>query len=258
MTKIQSIGIVGMGNVASHMIRFFHAHGMEIQAVIVRNALQLRESNSNSLNLNFSEDYTDLIGSDLVLVCVSDDAITKVVQKIPAELSIAYTSGSIALQTIHRTGKIGVFYPLQTFSKGREVDMTQVPILLESKDEVFSKLLFEFACSYFQRVEFADSEARKKLHLAAVFVNNFVNHLYVQAEKITRENGLDFNLLLPLIQETAQKITQVTPLEAQTGPARRNDANVIAMQRKQLHGPQLALYDLLNTSIQQLYNSSKK
>jgi predicted short-subunit dehydrogenase-like oxidoreductase (DUF2520 family) len=248
MNRLQSIGIVGNGNVASQFSNFFRKKGCELTKILVRDA-QRAIIEQSSLTALYSENFVDLASCDLVLVSVNDDALNEVIEQIPLNCFVAHTSGSIGLQQINRKEKVGVFYPLQTFSKGKEVDMSTVPILIESEDQQFETELFRFAKTLFNRVEIVDSEQRKKLHLAAVFVNNFTNHLYYQADEFLKRNELDFSLLLPLILETAQKVQEISPKNAQTGPAKRKDFKVIEQQERQLSGTQLEIYQLFTQSI---------
>ena len=144
----------------------------------------------------------------------------------------------------------GVFYPLQTFSKNREVNFNNIPICVEATEPRDLKLLMNLGKSLSEKVVEVNSEERSKLHLAAVFVNNFVNHLYAIGDDILSNNELSFDLLHPLIEETANKIKILAPSQVQTGPARRGDQKTI---EKHLHllkeGPKSDLYQQLTASI---------
>lgn len=248
MNRLQSIGIIGNGNVASQLSNFLLHKNCKLTKILVRD-IQRAKNEQVIFGELYTDNYNDLASCDLVLVSVNDDALNDVIAQIPLNCFVAHTSGSIGLDQINRKEKIGVFYPLQTFSKGKVVDMSTVPVLIESEDKIVENELFRFAKTLFNRVEIMDSEQRKKLHLAAVFVNNFTNHLYYQADEFLKKYALDFSLLIPLILETANKVQGISPKNAQTGPARRGDLKVIEAQEKQLSGTQLEMYQLFTQSI---------
>jgi predicted short-subunit dehydrogenase-like oxidoreductase (DUF2520 family) len=164
---------------------------------------------------------------------------------------VIHTSGSVAIKKLSDKNRKGVFYPLQTFSKDSEVDFSEIPICLEAENSSDIELLKEMGKAISKNVQLINSEEREKIHLAAVFVNNFVNFLYQAGSDLLSENKLSFDLLKPLIKETANKISKLNPSEAQTGPARRNDQLTI---EKQLHllkdSEYRALYKLLTEAIQ--------
>jgi len=252
MNRLQSIGIIGNGNVASQLSNFLLHKNCKLTKILVRD-IQHAKNEQVIFSELYTENYNDLASFDLVLVSVNDDSLNEVIDQVPLNCFVAYTSGGIGLDQIKRKEKIGVFYPLQTFSKGKVVDMSTVPVLIESEDKAFEKELFSFAKTLFNRVEIMDSKQRKKLHLAAVFVNNFTNHLYYQADEFLKKYELDFSLLIPLIIETANKVQEISPKNAQTGPARRGDLKVIEAQEKQLKDIPLEIYELFNSSIMKTY-----
>lgn len=252
MNRLQSIGIIGNGNVASQLNNFLLHKNCKLTKILVRD-IQRAKNEQASFEKFYTDNFNDLASCDLVLVSVNDDALNEVIEQISLNCFVAYTSGGIGLDQIKRKEKIGVFYPLQTFSKGKVVDMSSVPILIESEDKSFENELFTFAKTLFNRVELLNSEQRKKLHLAAVFVNNFTNHLYYQADEFLKKNELDFSLLIPLILETANKIQEISPKNAQTGPAKRGDLKVIEAQEKQLKDIPLEIYELFTSSIMKTY-----
>jgi predicted short-subunit dehydrogenase-like oxidoreductase (DUF2520 family) len=153
------------------------------------------------------------------------------------------------------TNNYGVFYPLQTFSKSREISFSDIPICIEANQSSTLLKLQQLAGTLSSSVHPINSEERKTLHLAAVFANNFVNHLYSIGSEILQENNLSFDLLKPLIRETAAKIETLHPLEAQTGPARRNDQGVINAQLKLLQDqPEFQkIYSFVTESIYQIH-----
>ena len=150
----------------------------------------------------------------------------------------------------------GVFYPMQSFSKERQVDFSLIPLFLESSDEETDKLSHQLAQSISQRIFVLSSEDRRHLHLAAVFACNFANHCYALSAKVLEKHGLPFNVMLPLIDETAEKVHKLHPKEAQTGPAIRWDKNVLAAQKALLaEEPEMQqIYELMSKSIHKLAN----
>lgn len=238
------VSIVGTGNVAYALAHAFKKAGIKIHGIYGRNedkALQL----SKQLGLA-SISLESLAFSNVVIIAVSDHAIVEVSQLIPAGPVVVHTSGSVAMSDL-KTDKPGVFYPLQTFSHTRNVDFSAIPICIEGTEKEVRILAEKIS----DKVYNIPSLQRKKLHLAAVMVNNFSNHLYAKAAKYLTEEGLDFEMLLPLISETADKLGQMKPDEAQTGPAKREDQDVIREHLNILsEDPELAkLYRIFTDSI---------
>lgn len=229
------INIIGRGNVASHLIKAFKNKGEVI------------EVNPHTLSeLNPMADYT--------LISVIDSAISEIINKLP-ELSgiVAHTSGSTPLDVFNnsRQKRFGVFYPLQTFSKSKDLNYSEIPFYIESSNQDTADSLFNLARMISNNVRFADSNQRKKLHIAAVFSCNFVNHLWALSDSYLKESGLDFNDLIPLISETLDKVKVIPPAKAQTGPAARGDADMIQNHLNSLagHKKMTEIYQLLSLSI---------
>jgi len=251
MKDIQTISIIGTGNVAFHIGSAFLERGIQIKSIFGRNT---EKANSLAALLN-SEVASSIqtIESDLVLICVSDDAIESLVTQLPSTLKIAYTSGSVDLSNFNPNLSIGVFYPLQTFSADRDINLFEVPFLIEANTIELAQELFDLAWKLSPKVSFASSTDRKKYHLAAVWMNNFTNHLIYQSKVILDENGLNWEYLLPLLKETVGKLEQMNPYDAQTGPARRNDHAIIHQQEDMLSGAPKKIYTLLTQSINDIY-----
>ncbi|WP_415060379.1 Rossmann-like and DUF2520 domain-containing protein [Flavobacterium sp.] len=244
-----SIVIIGSGNVAQHLITaFLQSNEVELVQVFSRQ----KEKVSHLISLDkIVSDYTEIKSADVYLLAVSDNVIAEVSEKLPFENRlVVHTSGSMPMEVLNIKNRRGVFYPLQTFTKNKSVDFKAIPICLEAETENDFLTLKTVAQSISSRVESISSEQRKALHVAAVFVCNFVNHLYQMGQEICEEHNLSFELLQPLIIETAQKITQLSPKEAQTGPAKRNDTTTI---NAHLHfltdANQKEIYQLLTKSI---------
>lgn len=252
---MNSIGIIGSGNVATQLAQDLKEVGCTINWIYSRN-----QETGKSLAVLIDSTFESHIPSskvDLVLVCVKDDSVQAVLNELDSSFAVAYTTGTKPLDTLVFEGQdLGVFYPLQTFSKDRKVAISNVPFLIEANNSTFAQSLFDLAWKLSSKVQFANSEQRKKIHLSAVMVNNFTNHLIYLAQNYLQEQGLDETVLEPLIQETVAKLNDLTPFDAQTGPARRHDEVTINEHLKMLSNhPDLAnVYQLLSTSILKTYH----
>ena len=246
--------IIGSGNVSQHLIVALQNSqniGDEIELIQVYS--RKRETLTHLLDFNkITTDFNDLLEADLYLIAVSDDAIARVSNQLPFKNRlVVHTSGSVSLDSLNNDNQKGVFYPLQTFTKNKEVDFKNIPICLESENATDYQLLEKVAKSISEKVFAINSEQRKALHVAAVFVNNFTNHLYHLGNEICKEHQVPFEILKPLIQETAQKINTLSPEDAQTGPAIRNDKQTIeAHQLFLTNSNQSNIYKILTQSIQ--------
>ena len=253
------VSIIGSRNVAQHLIvalqnSIINGAELELVQVFARQKTTL----SHLLDFNkITDDWGTLAEADLYIIAVSDDAIATVSEQIPYKNKlVVHTSGAISLEILASNNRKGVFYPLQTFTKNKAVDFKIIPICIESQNASDYQLLQKVAQSISDSVFAINSEQRKALHLAAVFVNNFTNHLYKIGNDICIENNVPFEILKPLIQETAEKITQLSPNEAQTGPAIRNDIETINAHLSFLSDEnQKNIYKILTQSIQ---NNGKK
>jgi predicted short-subunit dehydrogenase-like oxidoreductase (DUF2520 family) len=249
------VSIIGSGNVAQHLIKAF-SKSTEIELVQVFS--RQKESVSHLLDLDkITDDFNALAEANLFIIAVSDDAISDVSKQIPFENQlVVHTSGSVSLNSLDNKNRKGVFYPLQTFTKNKAVDFKIIPLCLESENDADFQLLEKVAQSISDKVFAISSEQRKALHVAAVFVNNFVNHLYQIGNDICTENQVPFEILKPLIQETSEKVMTLSPKEAQTGPAKRNDTDTINAHSSFLTDEnQKNIYKILTQSIQ---NNVKK
>ncbi len=256
MTKVI---IIGSGNVVQHLIQAFQNKiVLDSQIELVQVFARNKKSLAHLLDSNrITSDYTQLQVADVYIIAVSDDAIAEVSSQLPFENKfVVHTSGTVALEALNNKNRKGVFYPLQTFSKNKEVDFKNIPICLEAENETDLQLLKNLAHSISNSVYEISSEQRKALHVSAVFVNNFVNHLYQMGSDICEENQIPFDILKPLIQETANKIVTLSPKDAQTGPAKRNDLKTIEAHQQFLTDENQAnVYRILTQSI---LNNGKK
>lgn len=248
------IGIIGSGNVAQHLLvalqkSIIEGADIEITTVFSRQKSVL----SNLLDSKIiTSNWNHLKEADLYIIAVSDSAVSEVSKKIPFKNKlVVHTSGAVSLDTINSNNRKGVFYPLQTFSKNVGVNFKTIPICIESENSADLELLKKVADEISESVYEINSEQRKALHVAAVFVNNFTNNLYQIGNDICLENNIPFEILLPLIKETSEKINRLSPLDAQTGPAKRNDLETINSHLAFLTNEnQKNIYKILTQSIQ--------
>ncbi|HET6723164.1 MAG TPA: Rossmann-like and DUF2520 domain-containing protein [Chitinophagaceae bacterium] len=249
------IVILGSGNVAAVLGRKFKAAGHNILQIVSRNA-----SVASKLAYEWdteSTNYSSIINrnADVYIIAVSDDAIDDVVAdlQLPRKV-VAHTAASVSKDVLKNVSDhYGVFYPLQTLHK-EDLDLPEAPIFFDGSDDITKKKLEALANSISPKhVSQAGDDVRSKLHVAAVFVNNFTNHLYALAENYCKKEGIDFKELFPLIEETISRIKDISPSNSQTGPAARNDEETIEKHLKLLQPhPQLKkVYEALTTSIQE-------
>ncbi|MEP7377490.1 MAG: F420-dependent NADP oxidoreductase [Chitinophagaceae bacterium] len=249
------IVMIGSGNVASVLGRKFIAAGHKIIQIVSRNASAATELayewNTESSN------YFSVVNknADVYIIAVSDNALTEIVHdlKLPGKV-VAHTAGSVSKDVLKKVSShYGVFYPLQSIRKDVK-HLPDIPIFLEGSDDVATSVLKKLAASIsFEQPVFAGSEERMKLHVAAVIVNNFTNHLYALAEQYCKKEGIDFRQLLPLIEETVQRLKTNSPSGTLTGPAIRDDQPTIQKHLALLkdHPHLQKIYQLLTESIQQ-------
>ena len=244
------VAIIGGGNVATHLANAFSkTNEVSLVQMYARNIEQIQHLKEVTPITNSIELLTE---ADVYIIAVSDDAIGDVSHKIEQKNGlVVHTSGSVAMQSLQNTGRKGIFYLLQSFSKDKDVNFDEIPFCLEAENEEDLQLLEALAKSIGKKIYRINSEQRKRLHVAAVFVNNFTNHMYKIGADICNEYQVPFEVLLPLIQETAQKITELSPKAAQTGPAKRNDQKTIQNHLALLNAEQQEIYKLITKSIQQ-------
>ncbi len=251
---MNKIILIGAGNVATNVGLGLKQAGYEIVGCYSR-SLESTHLLAKNLNCILVNDLKQLPLHDLLLVSVPDAAIADVIAQLPKTSNIAYTSGTISLDELPKTHKIGVFYPLQTFTKNKQIELKSVPFFVESRDENLEKELLTLAKHIGLRAEITSSEQRKQLHIAAIFVNNFTNHLAYLAKQHLEKHQLCWENLLPLLAETFAKINNENPKEIQTGPARRNDLNVLEKHVSELSGNEKEIYKAITNSILQTYHA---
>ena len=248
------IVIIGSGNVAAVLGRKFKAAGHHILQIVSRNASAASEL-AYEWN-TVSSNYLSAVNhhAEIYLIAVPDDAINEVVKdmKLPGKI-VAHTAASVSMEVLKKvTNHYGVFYPLQSLRKDMKI-LPEIPIFFEGSDDLTKKKLQALAHSIAnEKVAEAGEDARLKLHVAAVIVSNFTNYLYALAEDYCRKEGIDFKQLLPLIEETANRVKDISPKQAQTGPAIRQDDETVQkhLVLLQNYPPLKKIYVLMTESIQ--------
>lgn len=223
------IVILGSGNVASTLAQAFRSYGHTIAQVYSRN-----KANANALASLLASSSTDKLeqvvtDADIYCICVSDQAISSVVAALP-EISqgiVVHCSGATSITVLHRFEHHGVLYPLQSISKAVTKDLTSIPFVVEGNNETTTTQLLNLILPLAPKAFQGDSAQRLALHVAAVFANNFTNLLFQISQNILEEHQLPFDLLRPIILETAQKVQTCLPEAVQTGPAKRGDMQTI-------------------------------
>lgn len=256
MKIIQNILIIGVGNVATHLALGLKEANFSV--TLNGRAHKANKETAQKMGVEYIESIQSYNKPEaLYLIAVNDASIVSIVEQIPSNATICYTSGSIDLGKFTNEN-IGVFYPLQSFSKDRSLSLETVPFFIEAKNQQLEQQLVDLANKLSSSVHLANSETRGHLHLAAVFVNNFTNHLFTLASDYLSENGQHIELLKPLIEETVRKLDYMSPSEAQTGPARRNDLNVIKKHKSLLEGKSdQEVYQIISNSIINYYKEKK-
>ncbi len=269
------IVLIGAGNLATHLGKALHAAGHDIVQVFSR-TMQSAETLASLLD---AEPLTDIAqvrdDADVYIFSVKDSALVQLVAQLcrheadglgedgavnalrkakkgEHERVFLHTAGSMPMSVFKGMAQhYGVLYPMQTFSKQREVDFSIIPCFVEANDEFAQKQIEGLAREISGRVYQLSSEDRKYLHLSAVFACNFANHCYAISQELLEEHGIPFDVMLPLINETAAKVHEMKPKDAQTGPAVRYDENVIGKQSKLLenHPHFKKVYDSMSKSI---------
>lgn len=235
MITVKTITLIGAGNVATHLGKALLNNGISINEVYsksIANASFL----ASVLNASACNNIQDLnTESDLYLICIKDDCIESVVKQFAfTDKIVVHTSGSVPMDVLSKFDHYGIFYPLQTFSKKAKTNITEVPFCIEGINNETEQTLFNLGEMLSDNVHLINSEQRKKIHLAAIFACNFSNYMYSISETLLNQNNIDFEILKPLIIETAKKIQHNSAKSMQTGPAKRNDEAVIKNHLKML------------------------
>lgn len=250
-----SIVFIGAGNLATNLAKALYDNGFRIIQVYSRTEESARAL-AQVVEATYTTDLSSVVtDAQLYIVSLKDAAFVQLLPEIVAGKENAlwvHTAGSIPMDVwADKVNRYGVLYPMQTFSKQRVVDFQHIPIFVESNSEADTRFLKAVASVLSKQVYEATSEQRKNLHLAAVFTCNFTNHMYALAAGLLKKHQLSFEIMLPLIDETARKVHEIEPHLAQTGPAIRYDENVINNHMQMLSDePEMQeLYRLISESI---------
>jgi predicted short-subunit dehydrogenase-like oxidoreductase (DUF2520 family) len=251
-----TVTILGAGNVASHLYKTFkNAKDVTVKQWYNRTYSDI---SSYANEVDTIDDLSKLEGADIYIMAVSDDSIASLSRALPFENRlVAHTSGSVSIHDLDKKNQRAVFYPLQTFSKDAELDFSEIPICIEVTEKANLQFMKDLAETLGCKSYKINTEQRQTLHLSAVFINNFTNQLYRIAHEISDAKSINFDILKPLILETARKVQDMSPYMAQTGPAKRNDKKTIKRHLKQLENEEhKAIYELLTASIKKTHGAS--
>lgn len=259
--QIKKIAIIGAGNVASHLAQALshHFHIAQIWSRNPDNAITLAQKIGNGATAVSSLCELDP-DCDLYIISVVDDAIAAIVEQtrhIKTGIWV-HTSGSTPMDMLMSKPNYGVIYPLQTFSKTKDIDFSTVPLLIEGSTDDVTHTLCDIARKTSDNVRIVNSEGRMRLHVAAVFACNFVNYMWIVADRLLHQEGLDITAIMPLLEETMIKIRHLTPLQAQTGPARRGDTKIMAKHAAMLQDPDRTTYEMISKLITDEYSLRPK
>jgi len=248
-----SIVLLGAGNIASHLYKAFKTTNNIVIKQWYNRTLDTITSYANEVKI--TDDVSTLVEADIYIIAVSDDSIKALSEQLPfQDRFVVHTSGSVSIHHLDKKHQRGVFYPLQSFSKNADIDFSTVPFCVEVLEKHNLELLKTLAETIGSVPYKINTEQRQTLHLSAVFINNFVNQLYRIAHEISDEKHINFDILKPLILETAKKVQNMSPYRAQTGPAKRNDKKTIKRHLKQLDNEHYkTIYELLTNSIQKTH-----
>lgn len=252
-----NIALIGAGNLATNLGKALKTNGFDVIQVFSRTE-ESASALANTLGCSFTTSFESIAkGADVYFVSLKDSALAEHAGEIVKDREDAlfvHTAGSMPLDSLPCERR-GVLYPMQTFSKSNEVDFEAIPTFIEASSDGDLKIIEQVAKALSNKVYVLSSEDRKYLHLSAVFCCNFANHCFALGEKLLKEHGgVPFEVMLPLIDETARKLHSVTPRESQTGPAARWDTNVMDKQMAMLdENPEMKdIYALMSKSIHDL------
>ena len=248
-----TVVIVGTGNVAQNLYWAFK----EEPQVVIKQVVGRTQSHLSFVaqTVGITTDFSKIEKADVYILAVSDDAISTVSKQLRIKDGlVVHTSGATNINSLDDHKRAGVFYPLQTFTQGKIIPFTSIPIVVEATSEEDYRLLEKLAKLLSNTVVRIASEQRQKLHVAAVFANNFSNYMYTLAAEVCADHDLDFELLKPLIAETSAKLKELSPIMAQTGPAKRGDQQTLHHHLTLLKDKQQReIYTLLSNAIKETH-----
>ncbi len=255
MSRIQNIAIIGSGNSANFLANLFYSKGFKISTVISRNEASGRLL-ADKVNTTFSQSYHIDPDTDLVMICVPDNQIAGCAEQLTnTDAMVCHCAGSIAMNVLSGIRNHGVIYPLQSLS-GQVNGIPEVPFLIEAGSDTGLKQLKDLMTGLGNSCTEVDSENRLHYHLAAVFANNFTNAMLMATMELTGKYQLDYTLLKPLIAQTFEKLKTNSPVEAQTGPAKRKDSITLEKHMQLLkNDPALMeVYEVISRYISEKFN----
>jgi len=253
----QKIVIIGAGNVGTNITKALFAENITIVQIISKSIANAKKL-ATMVNAEYSDNLNDLKPADLYLICTPDSIISKICEHENLNNKfVVHTAGSIDMNILDKnTSNYGVFYSLQTFNKDAFSNFNEIPICIEASNNENLKILENIASLISLNVYFINSNQRLKLHVAAVFSNNFVNHIMAITNDFIEDESIDRSILKPLVQKTFDNILNNNPKEIQTGPAKRNDRETINKHLNLLknNSNMVALYRVLTENIMNTYN----
>ena len=249
---IKKITIIGSGNIANQLGRAFFKKGIQIQQVLARNVVTGKKL-ANNLNSQLITDIKKINISDLLIICVNDDNIKKIVQKLP-NYPMVHTSGNTSINVFKGKQHYGVIYPIQSIKKETKINFQKIPICIEANSNLLKEKIRVLSNKLSNQILIVNSEKRKYIHLSAVLASNFSNYCYIMAYNILQQQELTFDILKPLIEHTAKNSTIRNPKLNQTGPAIRDDKETIKIHLRMLKNKNYKkIYKLLSHNILKEY-----
>jgi len=252
---LSSIVILGAGNVAFHLTRALIENTCNVRQIFNRTLEHAREIGEAN-RISYTDKISEIEKADIYIIASADSGIEEFSHYIPYDdVLVVHTSGSSPMSVLKGDYRKGVFYPLQTFSKERTMRYDNIPFFIEAENPEDLKKLNELGNRISNEVHELNFASRMQVHMTGVWANNFVNHLYYIAGNICEQNNVPFDVLLPLIQETANKVIEMSPKDAQTGPAKRGDQVIIDRHLEALQDDSrlLQIYQILTDSIKRVY-----
>ena len=251
---IKSVTVIGSGNMAHWLVYAVRHAGVEIRQIYSRQ-LSHAKALAEKADAEAINDIKVLLpGSDLYIFSVKDDSYEELLQQLPFRLPLAaHTAGSLSMRIFEPYAEAyGILYPYQSVNKDMNFEDVIVPLCVEANDKTTEKELLAFAQRLTTTVQQLDESQRMVLHRAAIFGCNFTNAMYTIAYDILREHNIDWQMILPLLQNTMDKVKKMNPHDAQTGPAQRGDQNIIRLHQEALQNEQLKdIYRLMTDYIMQ-------
>ncbi len=242
------IGIVGMGNVGIHFLQRLIELGHTRLTVYSRSGNNLPDS-ITAKEIQFTNDFKEFIDFDIVFCAVNDNTMTEMIRLVSKYAPVVSVSGTVNLNHLETKYPVGTFYPLQSFKADQSIHWEGLPLFIEAKDTKFNAFLMKLAKEFSGNAIELSEDKRQYLHVAAVFANNFTNHIIDLAAHYCDEHQIEFDWLKPLINQTMEKIQTNNPHDILTGPAVRNDQSTIQKHLQLLKPDQKNIYQTLSNSI---------